>query len=217
MASSLRSEGPANDGSTTPHPTLTLGERIRAKLAVAAQHEAEIAKLNRRWIALGVAGYPELEFPARLAAAVGAAARRALLEEAQELGRSIDAGATASTNALLAQVAANTAVLHTVAVQVGVDPAVRTNPVAVVMSPEKFSEMIREATAPLHSAKARGEWLTAAEVAALLGYEESYIAELTRRRGLPYHQPNGPRTRKMYRRSEVEAWAARKGDDHGQA
>lgn len=56
------------------------------------------------------------------------------------------------------------------------------------------------------------DWFTASEVAALVGYRRSYVAELVRRHGLPAHQPNGRGGRLMFRRDEVETWVAqRKG------
>ena len=50
------------------------------------------------------------------------------------------------------------------------------------------------------------EWMNKDAVADMLGYKDSYISELVRRRGLPCHRVG----RKMrFRREEVEEWLTR--------
>ncbi len=66
-------------------------------------------------------------------------------------------------------------------------------------------DAFERATAP------RGDWMTRKEVAQMVGYKESYLSELVRRRSFPAHQPSGPGSRLMFRRTEVEAWIADQG------
>ena len=56
------------------------------------------------------------------------------------------------------------------------------------------------------------DWMTAAQVGALLNYRPAHVAELVRRRGLPSHQPTGRGGRHMFRRADVEAWAAQRAE-----
>jgi len=84
-----------------------------------------------------------------------------------------------------------------------------TAPALVVITVDELRQVVREELAALLDAKDRNasEWLTADDVAQMLGYRRAYVTELARRHGLPCHQPNGPRGRRLFRRGEIEAWA----------
>ena len=84
-----------------------------------------------------------------------------------------------------------------------------TAPALVVITVDELRQVVREELAALLDSKDRNasEWLTADDVARLLGYRRAYVTELARRHGLPCHQPSGPRGRRMFRRGEIEAWA----------
>jgi excisionase family DNA binding protein len=77
----------------------------------------------------------------------------------------------------------------------------------VVVTPDDLRRLVRdELAALLREQLEPDEWITADGIARMLGYRRAYVSELARRHGLPCHQPNGPRSRLMFRRSEVEAW-----------
>ncbi len=80
----------------------------------------------------------------------------------------------------------------------------------VVVGLDELRTLIRtEIEAAVRAASApASDWLDADQVAELLGYRRKYVPELVRRHGLPAHQPGGRGGRLMFRRAEVEAWAA---------
>jgi excisionase family DNA binding protein len=84
----------------------------------------------------------------------------------------------------------------------------------VVLTVDELRQVVREELAALLDAKDQNasEWLTTDDVAKVLGYRRAYVTELARRHGLPCHQPTGPRGRRMFRRSEVEAWAQQRSE-----
>jgi excisionase family DNA binding protein len=78
----------------------------------------------------------------------------------------------------------------------------------IVTTEEELRAIVREELmAVVTNTDEQSEWMTAGEVASLLGYSRDYVSELVRRRGLPSHQPNGRGGRRMFKRSEVEEWA----------
>jgi excisionase family DNA binding protein len=78
----------------------------------------------------------------------------------------------------------------------------------VVVTTAQLRQLLREELRALLAEQLRpSDWLSAADVAQLLGYRRAYVSELVRRHGLPAHQPNGRNGRRMFRRTEIEAWA----------
>lgn len=88
------------------------------------------------------------------------------------------------------------------------EAVVSTDALIVTLTVSQFRAIVaRAATEAVERAIVpRAEWMTRQEVAEMLGYEESYVSELVRRRGLPAHQPGGRGTRQSFKRSEVERW-----------
>lgn len=85
----------------------------------------------------------------------------------------------------------------------------------IVVTADELREIVREELSRIlqrDGTPAPTEFLSADEVAALVGYKRSYVPELIRRHDLPAHQPNGRGARFVFRRDEIEAWVAqRKG------
>lgn len=83
----------------------------------------------------------------------------------------------------------------------------------VVVTAAQLRQLLREELRGLLAEQLQpSDWLSATAVAQLLGYRRAYVSELVRRHGLPAHQPNGRNGRRMFRRSEVEAWALKRSE-----
>lgn len=78
-----------------------------------------------------------------------------------------------------------------------------------IIDPLQLADLVRKAVRDaLEERPEQRTWLDRDQVASLLAYKPSYIAELVRRRGLPCHRVG----RKMrFRRDEVESWAVTDG------
>lgn len=82
----------------------------------------------------------------------------------------------------------------------------------IVAMEDRLRAILREELQAILGARttvhAGTDWITTTQVAAMLGCKPRYVGELARRQKLPSHQPSGRGGRRIYRRSEVEAWVA---------